>query len=40
MLRLGAVANLTQFRHDDATGAVTVVRTILGGTVVYEKPGT
>jgi N-acetylglucosamine-6-phosphate deacetylase len=38
-LRLGAVANLTQFRHDDATGEVTVVRTVLGGTVVYETPG-
>ncbi len=37
-LRLGAVANLTQFRHDDATGVVTVVRTLLGGTVVYERP--
>ena len=38
-LRPGAVANLTEFRHDDASGVVTVVRTVLGGTVVYEVPG-
>ncbi len=37
-LRLGVAANLTMFRRSDATGDVGVVRTILGGVVVYEAP--
>jgi N-acetylglucosamine-6-phosphate deacetylase len=38
-LRTGVAANLTMYRRSDATGDVEVVRTILGGTVVYEAPG-
>jgi N-acetylglucosamine-6-phosphate deacetylase len=35
-LRLGATANLTVFSMSDATGAIHVRRTILGGAVVFE----
>lgn len=38
-LRVGAAANLTVFRLADTTGAVEIVKTIVGGTVVYEMPG-
>jgi N-acetylglucosamine-6-phosphate deacetylase len=38
-LRTGVAANLTMFRRSDATGEIEIVRTILGGTVVYEAPG-
>jgi hypothetical protein len=34
-LRMGATANLTQFRMAPATGDLTVTRTLLGGDVVY-----
>jgi imidazolonepropionase-like amidohydrolase len=37
-IRAGIAANLTMFRRSDATGDVEVVRTILGGSVVYEAP--
>jgi N-acetylglucosamine-6-phosphate deacetylase len=37
-LRAGVAANLTEYRRSEATGDVEVVRTILGGTVVYEAP--
>ena len=35
-LREGVVANLTMFRRSEATGDVAIVRTVLGGHVVYE----
>ena len=35
-LRIGATANLTQFRMASATGDLTVMRTVLGGDVVYS----
>ena len=38
-LRAGIAANLTMYRRSDVTGDVEVVRTIVGGTVVYEAPG-
>lgn len=38
-LRTGAAANLTMFRCSESTGDVEIVRTIVGGTVVYEAPG-
>ena len=34
-MRIGAVANLTQFRVAPANGDLTVTRTVLGGDVVY-----
>ena len=37
-LREGVVANLTMFRHSEATGDIEIVRTVLGGHVVYEAP--
>ena len=38
-LRAGMAANLTEYRRSDSTGDVEVVRTVVGGTVVYEEPG-
>lgn len=38
-LRTGIAANLTMYRQSEVTGDVEVVRTLLGGTVVYEAPG-
>ena len=37
-LRTGAVANVTEFRLDDATGEVSVLRTVLAGAIVHEAP--
>lgn len=37
-LREGVLANLTMFRRSEATGDVEIVRTVLGGRVVYEAP--
>ncbi len=37
-IRTGVAANLTMFRRSEASGDVEIVRTILGGTVVYEAP--
>ena len=34
-MRIGAVANVTQFRVAPANGDLTVTRTVLGGDVVY-----
>jgi N-acetylglucosamine-6-phosphate deacetylase len=38
-LRTGVAANLTMYRRSDITGDISVVRTVLGGTVVFEAPG-
>lgn len=38
-LRTGIAANLTMYRRSEVTGDVEVMRTLLGGTVVYEAPG-
>jgi N-acetylglucosamine-6-phosphate deacetylase len=35
-LRTGVAANLTMYRRSEETGNIEVVRTVLGGTVVYE----
>ena len=35
-LRTGMAANLTMYRRSEETGNIEVVRTVLGGTVVYE----
>jgi N-acetylglucosamine-6-phosphate deacetylase len=37
-LREGVAANLTMFRRSEATGDVEIVRTVLGGSVVYQAP--
>lgn len=37
-LREGVAANLTMFRRSDVTGDLQIVRTVLGGTLVYEAP--
>lgn len=37
-LRSGGAANLTMYRLSQTTGDVEIVRTVLGGTVVYEAP--
>ncbi len=37
-LRTGVAANLTMFRRAETTGAIEIVRTIVGGTVVFESP--
>ena len=38
-LRAGVAANLTMYRRLEVTGDVEVGRTVLAGTVVYERPG-
>lgn len=38
-LRTGVAANLTMYRRSEETGNIEVVRTVLGGTVVYETAG-
>jgi N-acetylglucosamine-6-phosphate deacetylase len=37
-LREGVVANLTMYRRSEVTGDVEIVRTVVGGIVVYEAP--
>jgi N-acetylglucosamine-6-phosphate deacetylase len=37
-IRAGIAANLTVFHHSGTTGDVSVMRTILGGTVAYTAP--
>jgi N-acetylglucosamine-6-phosphate deacetylase len=38
-LRTGVAANLTMYRRSEVTGIIEVVRTVLGGTVVFEAGG-